>query len=86
MNEHKIETIVDLANVVNADNLEALCEDMFNFLSAVAFLKGSNSGGVIPTNFIWIDDGQNKGTANLFKGDETVGQINFNGGVVEGGD
>jgi hypothetical protein len=79
---HNIETLEDLVNVVTGDNIDTLLQDLTHFFQSVVILKGSGQTHVIPKDFVWIDDGQNKATINISAGDKSI-EFNIDGGVEQ---
>lgn len=62
--EYKIETIQDVLNAVNSDNLEAFMIDFESFIASYIAMKNIVPS-IICSEFTWVDDGKHNAEITL---------------------
>ena len=63
MKECKINTVQDMIDCTNPENLDAFLADLKAVITSAHFIKslvGSESENIESDGFIWADDGENK--------------------------
>jgi hypothetical protein len=61
--EYKINTVQDMIDATNPENLDSFLSDLKAVITSAHFIKslvGSESEKIKSDGFIWADDGQNK--------------------------
>lgn len=65
LKEYKIETITDIIDSTNIDNIDSFLLDLKAVIVNAHFIKSIDNKVKISKNYTWIDDGVNKLVVDL---------------------